>query len=294
MRRFTELRPGSMRFLERARPSMPNGVPMAWMATLYQPGDRGRARKRRRLHRHRRQQLSRLQPCSTGVVVPAEGFHSGLRRLASQSGALLAVDETHTLVAGPGGLTARWARAGHARDGQVHLGRHSARGLRDDHRSGPACSSPDRRRPLPTWWRPAARSLPTPWRWPRLASRSPRFSPLARLRARCRARRAAGRRHRGRHRSARPPLARPPRAWAAAWTSSRRLANPQSVARRKVGGHTPPRAPPGRSRSVSPARRRAWLKRGPSSQLEIVRGAGLATDLARPHTNGLQPEGAGR
>ena len=210
------------------------------------------------------------------------------------SGALLAVDETHTLVAGPGGLTARWARAGHARDGQVHLGRHSARGLRDDHRSGPACSSPDRRRPLPTWWRPAARSLPTPWRWPRLASRSPRFSPPARLRARCRARRAAGRRHRGRHRSARPPLARPPRAWAAAWTSSRRLANPQSVARRKVGGHTPPRAPPGRSRSVSPARRRAWLKRGPSSQLEIVRGAGLATDLARPHTNGLQPEGAGR
>ena len=44
----------------------------------------------------------------TGVVLPAEGFHSGLRRLASQSGALLAVDETHTLVAGPGGLTARW------------------------------------------------------------------------------------------------------------------------------------------------------------------------------------------
>jgi hypothetical protein len=25
-----------MRLLERARPSMPNGVPMAWMATLYE------------------------------------------------------------------------------------------------------------------------------------------------------------------------------------------------------------------------------------------------------------------
>jgi glutamate-1-semialdehyde 2,1-aminomutase len=45
---------------------------------------------------------------NTGVIGPAEGFHAGLRQLASQSGALLIVDETHTLVAGPGGLTARW------------------------------------------------------------------------------------------------------------------------------------------------------------------------------------------
>jgi acetylornithine/succinyldiaminopimelate/putrescine aminotransferase len=45
---------------------------------------------------------------NTGVVLPADGFHSGLRRLVSQSGALLALDETHTLVAGPGGLTALW------------------------------------------------------------------------------------------------------------------------------------------------------------------------------------------
>jgi glutamate-1-semialdehyde 2,1-aminomutase len=36
MRLFTELRPRSMCFLERARPNMPNGVPMAWMATLYE------------------------------------------------------------------------------------------------------------------------------------------------------------------------------------------------------------------------------------------------------------------
>jgi glutamate-1-semialdehyde 2,1-aminomutase len=45
---------------------------------------------------------------NTGVIMPADGFHAGLRRLASDAGALLALDETHTLVAGPGGLTRRW------------------------------------------------------------------------------------------------------------------------------------------------------------------------------------------
>jgi glutamate-1-semialdehyde 2,1-aminomutase len=253
MRRFTELRPGSMRFLERARPSMPNGVPIAWMATLYQDPpivvDRGsggaftdidgnsyldfnladtsmftghgveavaRTTAERvaggsqfllptedsaevaaalaerfglpcwqftlsatqanteairvarsatgrstvlmfdgKYHGQADELLGevegdgvvpeglgvpldatrhvRLVPyndleaverelargdvacvmaeaaiTNTGVVLPADGFHSGLRRLASQSGALLVLDETHTLVAGPGGLTARW------------------------------------------------------------------------------------------------------------------------------------------------------------------------------------------
>jgi glutamate-1-semialdehyde 2,1-aminomutase len=45
---------------------------------------------------------------NAGVIMPVEGFHAGLRRLASDAGTLLVVDETHTLVAGPGGLTARW------------------------------------------------------------------------------------------------------------------------------------------------------------------------------------------
>jgi glutamate-1-semialdehyde 2,1-aminomutase len=45
---------------------------------------------------------------NAGVILPAEGFHAGLRRLVSDAGAVLVVDETHTLVAGPGGLTARW------------------------------------------------------------------------------------------------------------------------------------------------------------------------------------------
>jgi len=46
---------------------------------------------------------------NAGVILPDEGFHAGLRRLASEAGTLLVLDETHTLVAGPGGLTARWA-----------------------------------------------------------------------------------------------------------------------------------------------------------------------------------------
>jgi glutamate-1-semialdehyde 2,1-aminomutase len=45
---------------------------------------------------------------NTGVIMPADGFQSALQRLASDSGTLLIRDETHTLVAGPGGLTGRW------------------------------------------------------------------------------------------------------------------------------------------------------------------------------------------
>ena len=37
---------------------------------------------------------------NTGVIQPAEGFHAALRRLVSSSGALLVIDETHTLVPG--------------------------------------------------------------------------------------------------------------------------------------------------------------------------------------------------
>lgn len=45
---------------------------------------------------------------NAGVILPQNGFHSGLRRLATDAGALLIVDETHTMVSGPGGLTAHW------------------------------------------------------------------------------------------------------------------------------------------------------------------------------------------
>ncbi|HSE80094.1 MAG TPA: transaminase [Gaiellaceae bacterium] len=42
------------------------------------------------------------------IVQPDPGFHEELRRLTREAGTLLVLDETHTLVCGPGGLVARW------------------------------------------------------------------------------------------------------------------------------------------------------------------------------------------
>lgn len=51
-----------------------------------------------------------VEPAITnvGVIQPGERFHAALRRLTSESGSILVLDETHTLVAGPGGLTTAW------------------------------------------------------------------------------------------------------------------------------------------------------------------------------------------
>lgn len=43
-----------------------------------------------------------------GIVLPEAGFLEGLRRLATEHGALLMIDETHTFSAGPGGATKAW------------------------------------------------------------------------------------------------------------------------------------------------------------------------------------------
>jgi glutamate-1-semialdehyde aminotransferase len=43
-----------------------------------------------------------------GVVMPEPGFHDELRRLCAETGTLLSLDETHTLICAPGGLTALW------------------------------------------------------------------------------------------------------------------------------------------------------------------------------------------
>lgn len=43
-----------------------------------------------------------------GVIQPDPGFHSALRALTRARGTLLIIDEAHTLVCGPGGLTARF------------------------------------------------------------------------------------------------------------------------------------------------------------------------------------------
>jgi glutamate-1-semialdehyde 2,1-aminomutase len=42
-----------------------------------------------------------------GIVLPEPGFLAGLRELATRYGTLLMIDETHTISAGPGGMTAR-------------------------------------------------------------------------------------------------------------------------------------------------------------------------------------------
>ncbi len=43
-----------------------------------------------------------------GLQMPEEGFHHRLRAITREAGTLLAYDETHTQVVGPGGLTAMW------------------------------------------------------------------------------------------------------------------------------------------------------------------------------------------
>ena len=50
-----------------------------------------------------------LEPAMTnvGIVLPETGYHVALRDLATKYGALLIIDETHTISAGPGGMTER-------------------------------------------------------------------------------------------------------------------------------------------------------------------------------------------
>ncbi len=55
--------------------------------------------------------LALTEPAMTnnnGLILPDEGFHADLRRMTRETGTLLACDETHTQVVGPGGLTAAW------------------------------------------------------------------------------------------------------------------------------------------------------------------------------------------
>ncbi len=54
---------------------------------------------------------------NVGIVHPEPGFHDALRELTRRSGALLAIDETHTICCGPGGFTAAHGlRARHRHD----------------------------------------------------------------------------------------------------------------------------------------------------------------------------------
>lgn len=46
-----------------------------------------------------------------GIVLPDAGYHAAVRALCNQYGALLVIDETHTISAGPGGCTRAWGLA---------------------------------------------------------------------------------------------------------------------------------------------------------------------------------------
>lgn len=45
---------------------------------------------------------------NSGIILPADGFHEGVRTLTEQHGTLLAIDETQTLPFAEGGLTRAW------------------------------------------------------------------------------------------------------------------------------------------------------------------------------------------
>jgi glutamate-1-semialdehyde 2,1-aminomutase len=60
-----------------------------------------------------------------GLLLPEPGFHDELRRVTRATGTLLAIDETHTQVVGPGGLTAQWG----LRPDFVTIGKSIAGGL---------------------------------------------------------------------------------------------------------------------------------------------------------------------
>jgi glutamate-1-semialdehyde 2,1-aminomutase len=49
-----------------------------------------------------------LEPAMSniGIVLPEPGYHDALRGLTRETGTLLVIDETHTMCAGPGGMTA--------------------------------------------------------------------------------------------------------------------------------------------------------------------------------------------
>jgi glutamate-1-semialdehyde aminotransferase len=46
---------------------------------------------------------------NVGLVLPAPGYHDELRRITRETGTVLVIDETHTQVVGPGGLTRMWS-----------------------------------------------------------------------------------------------------------------------------------------------------------------------------------------
>ena len=72
-----------------------------------------------------------------GIVLPEPGFHDALRALTRETGTLLAIDETHTICAGPGGYTAAHGlEPDIAHDRQADRRRRAGGGLRVHGRAG--------------------------------------------------------------------------------------------------------------------------------------------------------------
>ena len=116
-----------------------------------------------------------IEPALTniGIVLPDAGYHAALRELTRRYGTLLAIDETHTFCAGPGGCTRAWGlepdivTIGKAIGGGVPAGAYGlARRARRADRSSDA---------TPTWSTSAASAAPSPatrCRQPRCVPRS--------------------------------------------------------------------------------------------------------------------------
>src|SRR5215813_7353496 len=66
-----------------------------------------------------------LEPGDVALVLTEPGWHDGLRALTREHGTLLAIDETHTHVVGPGGATGLWQ----LRPDMVTIGKAVAGGL---------------------------------------------------------------------------------------------------------------------------------------------------------------------
>ncbi len=68
-----------------------------------------------------------VEPAMTniGIVLPQDGWHEALRELCTEQGAVLIIDETHTVCAGPGGMTQR----DHLRPDAVVIGKTIAGGI---------------------------------------------------------------------------------------------------------------------------------------------------------------------
>jgi len=51
-----------------------------------------------------------IEPALTnvGIVLPEPGYHEAVREITRRTGTLLIIDETHTICAGPGGMTKAW------------------------------------------------------------------------------------------------------------------------------------------------------------------------------------------